>query len=90
MHRTAWLFCIVLPFGLVETLGFATPLVAAILAYAFFGLDAVGDELERPFGMTDNALPLNALVRVIEIDLPEMLGETELPQPLRPAHYVLH
>jgi putative membrane protein len=27
LHRTAWLFCLLLPFGLVSSLGFATPVV---------------------------------------------------------------
>jgi len=50
LHRTAWLFCLLLPFGMVGTVGLATPVVTAILAYAFFGLDALGEELEEPFG----------------------------------------
>ncbi len=60
-----------------------------MLAYAFFGLDALGDELEDPFGLTDNDLPLNAIARTIEIDLLEMLGEKELPEPLQPIHFLL-
>lgn len=63
LHRTAWLFCLLLPFGLVSVVGLMTPVVVAITAYTFFGLDALGDELEEPFGLTDNDLPLNAMVR---------------------------
>jgi putative membrane protein len=43
LHRTAWLFCLLLPFGLVSTLGLITPVPTAIVAYAFFGLDALGE-----------------------------------------------
>jgi putative membrane protein len=89
VHRTAYLFCLLLPFGLVATLGWATPLVAAITAYTFFGLDALGDELEEPFGGSENGLPLAALVRVIEISLLEAAGESELPEPLQPVGHVL-
>lgn len=89
LHRTAWLFCLLLPFGLVGVTGLMTPVVVAITAYTFFGLDALGDELEEPFGLTDNDLPLNALVRTIEIDLLESLGVTDLPQPLLPEKYRL-
>jgi putative membrane protein len=89
LHRTAWLFCLLLPFGLVGEIGLMTPVVVAITAYTFFGLDALGDELEEPFGLTDNDLPLNALVRTIEIDLLESLGVTDLPPPLLPINYRL-
>lgn len=88
LHRTAYLFCILLPFGLAGTMGWGTPLIAAAVAYTFFGLDALGDELEEPFGLCENDLPLSAMVRVIEIDLKESLGE-ETPEPLVPKHFVL-
>lgn len=89
LHRTAWFFCLLLPFGLVGSAGWLTPLVVVIVAYTFFGLDALGDELEEPFGRADNDLPLDALVRTIEIDLLEMLGVQPLPEPLLPQDYVL-
>ena len=89
LHRTAWLFCLLLPFALVSTMGVMAPLVAAILAYAFFGLDALGDELEEPFALRPNTVPLNAIVRLIEIDVLEGLGDRNLPLPLRPVDAVL-
>ena len=89
LHRTAWLFCLLLPFGLVSSLELMTPLVVAIIAYTFFGLDALGDELEDPFGFADNDLPLDALVRVIERDVLEVLGEP-LPEAVQPKGFVLN
>lgn len=89
LHRTAHLYCIFLPFGLVDTIGYLTPLVAAIVAYTFFGLDALGDEIEEPFGHSDNDLPLDAICRTIEIDLRTALGERDLPPPLLPENYRL-
>ncbi len=89
LHRTAMVFCALLPFGLAGALGWATPVVSIILAYALFGLDRLGDELEEPFGLEANDLPLNAMARGIEIDLLEALGETDLPPPLQPQHYLL-
>lgn len=89
LHRTAWLFCLLLPFGLVSTLGLATPVVTVILAYAFFGLDALGQELQEPFAMTENAVPLDSLVRIIEIGTLEVVGGRPVPEPLAPHDYVL-
>ena len=89
LHRTAWLFCLVLPFGLVGALGMLTPLLTVVLAYALFGLDALGDELEEPFSERQNALPLDAMVRAIEIAVGEALGDAVLPPPLLPRDFVL-
>ncbi|UDF33465.1 UNVERIFIED_ORG: bestrophin [Shinella sp. XGS7] len=89
LHRTAYLFCFILPFGLVDSIGFMTPFVVGIVAYTFFGLDALGDEIEEPFGTEANDLPLEAICRSIEIDLRQALGETELPAPLQPVDFVL-
>lgn len=89
LHRTAWLFCLLLPFGLVGALGLFMPLVVIIVAYTFFGLDALGDELQEPFGLSDNSLPLRSIVRTIEIDLLDGLGVRPLPLPLESRDHVL-
>lgn len=85
LHRTAWLYCFLLPFGLVDQVGYMTPFVVAIVAYTFFGLDALGDEIEEPFGTADNHLPLDALCREIEVNLLEVLEAKELPPLLAPV-----
>ncbi|WP_341959450.1 bestrophin family ion channel [Pseudomonas sp. RC10] len=89
LHRTIYLFCILLPFAMAEPLGWMTPLFMAIVSYTFFGLDAIGNELEDPFGYDENDLPLDALVRVIERDVLDALGVTPLPPMLEPVDFVL-
>ncbi|MHB0992024.1 MAG: bestrophin family protein [Burkholderiales bacterium] len=89
LHRTAYLYCFLLPFGLVDTIGFMTPFVVGIVAYTFFGLDALGDEIEEPFGNAANDLPLDALCRTIEISLREAMGEDHGLMPLIPVNYCL-
>jgi putative membrane protein len=90
LHRTAYLYCLLLPFGLVDVIGAMTPVVVAIVSYTFFGLDALGDEIEQPFGLRPHHLPLDALCRTIEIDLLRAAGERDLPEPLVPTDNVLH
>lgn len=84
VHRTTYLYCFMLPFGLASSLGWATPLISAVVAYTFFGLDALSEELEDPFGVAPNHLPLTTISRTIEINLLEALGETELPPAIVP------
>ena len=89
LHRTAHLYCFLLPFGLVDMTGFMTPFVVAIVAYTFFGLDALGDELEEPFGMESNDLPLDAMCRSMEINLLHLLGDSDIPPPMQPVNHRL-
>ena len=88
LQRTAHIVCLLLPFGLVSSTGWATPLFTALLAYTFFGLDALSEELEDPFGTQPNDLALDGLCRICEISVLEALGEPA-PQPLPPKKYLL-
>ncbi|MDR6432098.1 bestrophin family protein [Brucella pseudogrignonensis] len=89
LHRTAYLFCFFIPFGFADMLGWGTPFATTLVAYTFFGLDALGDELEEPFGTLPNDLPIGAIADTIEINLREALGETDLPQLPQPKDYLL-
>ena len=88
-HRIVAVYCFSLPFGLVETVGPATGLVVALIAFAFFGLDAIGEEIEEPFGHDANDLPLAGLCNTIEIDLRQALGD-EPPAVLQPVDHLLN
>ena len=79
LHRTAYVFCLGLPFALAGALGWWAVLPAVLVAYTFFGLDALGDQLEEPFGMEVNDLPLDAMVRIIERDMLSAMGRSDLP-----------
>jgi putative membrane protein len=89
LHRTAYLFCFFIPFGFADMLGWGTPFATTLVAYTFFGLDALGDELEEPFGVLPNDLPIEAIADTIEINLREALGEANLPDLPQPVDYLL-
>jgi putative membrane protein len=89
LHRTIYIFCLLLPFALAEPLGWLAPLFTTIVSYTFFGLDAIGNELEDPFGRDENDLPTDAMVRTLERDVLSALGHTPLPPPLVPVDHVL-
>lgn len=89
VHRTAYLFCFLLPFGLADSSGYWTPFLAAVVSYTFFGVDAIGDELASPFANSANTMPLDAMARVVEINILESLGEKDLPEPLKPKNFIL-
>ncbi len=75
LHRTVYLYCFLLPFGFVDSLGWLTPVIVTFIAYTFVALEAIADEIENPFGTEPNDLALNAICRTIETSLLEMAGK---------------
>ncbi|MEM7375678.1 MAG: bestrophin family ion channel [Bacteroidota bacterium] len=81
------IFIFLLPFGMVsefanfdETFGIWLSIPFTVLvAWVYLMMELVGDYSENPFQGMANDIPMLSLCRVIEIDLREMLGETELP-----------
>jgi putative membrane protein len=88
-------FSILVPFGLLDvfadhidramtTLEHLTPILPMLLAswlitWVFTTMEGIGDSSEDPFERSMNDVPMNALCRTIEIDLRELIGDTELP-----------
>lgn len=88
IRRTTYLYCWLLPFALIDTTGWFAPVFAAVVAYVFFGLQTVTNELELPFRSVDNGLPLDAMCRVIEISVSEALGRP-VPNEMEPVDFIL-
>ncbi|UYY77128.1 bestrophin family protein [Sphingomonas sp. R1] len=80
------IFCVLLPIGLVETLGIATPLGSTVAGLMFLAALAIGDDLVDPFANTVHDLPLCAMCRTIEIDLLQAIGDPA-PDPATPDKY---
>ena len=57
-----------------------------VVAYSYFGLDALSEELEDPFGTEENDLALDGLCRTCEISVFEALGEA-MPAMASPVRY---
>jgi putative membrane protein len=75
LHRTVHIYCFLLPFCLVGLVGWFTPLLVGVLAYTFFGLDALGDQIEDPFDILPNDLPLDAYCVTVKNDLVALVGD---------------
>ncbi|WP_223598718.1 bestrophin family protein [Chryseobacterium sp. GVT01B] len=75
LHRTVYIYCFLLPFGLVDSLGWFTPLIVVFVAYTFVAFEAIADEIEEPFGTDANDLALNSMCIMIDETIHEMAGE---------------
>lgn len=69
------LFCFTAPFAMADSMRWFTPLSAALLAFALFGIDEIGVEIEDPFGHDANDLPLDAIGAGIDLATTEILRD---------------
>jgi len=79
-------YCVLLPFGLVDGLQLLTPLVSTLVSFMFVALEEVGREIENPFENTVHDTPMTSLSRTIEVNLRQHLGETKLPADIQPVN----
>ncbi len=90
------IFILFLPFTMVpELMGLAdwgiwlSIPISALIGWVYVMMEIVGDYSENPFQGMANDIPMLSLCRVIEIDLREMLGETDLPPSVKAKDGVL-
>lgn len=57
-----------LPFVLEAKMGFASPLVVAVVSFGMLGIEEAGIEIEMPFGTDPNSLPLEQICTTIARD----------------------
>ncbi len=75
LHRTVYIYCLLLPFGLVDSLSWFTPFLVVFIAYTFVAFEAIADEIEEPFGQEPNDLALNSMGNMIEETIADLIGD---------------
>ena len=90
------IFMLLFPFSIIpelmriEEVGFWLSIpICSLIGWVYLMMETVGDYTENPFQGMANDIPMLSLCRTIEIDLREMLGETDLPKPIAPKGNVL-
>jgi len=98
------LFCLLLPFGLLEEFDKLNDRVtgflqgnmvwlvipfSVLISWVFTSLEQVGESTENPFEGSANDVPISQMSRTVEIDIREMLGETDLPPALVPQNNII-
>lgn len=84
-------FCVLLPFGLINVFEdhsswmiWMTVPFTALITWVFFLMEMIGDYSENPFEGTYNDVPITSIARGIEIDLRQMIGDRDIPEPILP------
>jgi ion channel-forming bestrophin family protein len=98
------LFCLLLPFGLLREFDNLNESVegamqgnmiwlvipfSVLISWMYTSLDRVGESTENPFEGNANDVPISQMCRAVEVDLREMLGETDLPPLLQPQNSIV-
>ncbi len=98
------LFCFLLPFGMLKEFDKLNESVdgimkgnmvwlvvpfSVLISWVYTSLEQVGESTENPFEGSANDVPISQMSRTIEIDLREMLGETDLPPALQPTNNII-
>ncbi len=82
-----WIFLALLGLSLPEHKGvglFSIPAVF-LIGWVFFLVDGIGAYMQDPFEENRNSTPMDTIARMLEINLRDMLGEEDLPEPLAPV-----
>jgi len=70
------IYCLTLPFQLVAQLGWWTGLMVGLISFTLFGIEAIGIEIENPFGRDANDLPLDALCTTMLRNIEDLITLT--------------
>jgi putative membrane protein len=91
-----WLFLLLVPFGMLqefenmgENMIWLTIPFSTMVCWVFHTMENIGEVTENPFQGGANDIPMHSLARTVEIDLREMLGEKDLPEPIAPTNNIL-
>lgn len=89
------IFIMLLPFGIMPAVEAShisiwwSILFSVLVSWVFLMMELVGDYSENPFEGMGNDIPMLSICRTIEIDLREMLGETNIPPKIEPKNDIL-
>jgi len=74
IKKFMFLYVITLPFGWVFSLGFYVVLIVPFILYVLASLELIAEEIEDPFGLDANDLPVDQICDNIEKHVGEILG----------------
>lgn len=70
------MYCLALPFQMVESLHGWTPLVVGLISFTVFGIEEIGIEIENPFGHDPNDLPLDSICEMMQRNIEDLITLT--------------
>lgn len=84
-----FVFAALIPFGMLDVfphdsiLRWGSIPFSALVIWVFFLMEKIGDYSENPFEGTYNDIPITSISRNIEIDIRQMINDTNIPEPIK-------
>ncbi|KJH70536.1 bestrophin family protein [Aliterella atlantica] len=70
------IYCLLLPFQLVDNLGWWTGAIVALVSFTLLGIEEIGIQIENPFGYDSNDLPLDAICNTMLLNIEDLTSLT--------------
>tara|TARA_B000000565_G_C23730455_1_gene357025 strand:- start:404 stop:1135 length:732 start_codon:yes stop_codon:yes gene_type:complete len=74
MKKFIFLYVVTLPLGFVSTFEWWAVPVVMLVFYILVSVELIAEEIEDPFGVDDNDLPLDGMAQTIRANTDEILG----------------
>ncbi|GGB88290.1 bestrophin family protein [Dyadobacter sediminis] len=84
-----FIFTLVLPMGLVESIGRIAIPITFTISFLFFYVEWIAYVMQNPFENGPNDIPMTSLSRTIEINLLEMIHADKIPEKILPKNGVV-
>jgi putative membrane protein len=68
------LYCLALPFQMVNDLAWGTGPVVALISFTLFGIEEIGIEIENPFEHDTNDLPLDSICATMQRNINDLIS----------------
>lgn len=72
LKRLLLIYCLALPFECVDTLQGWTGIVVGLISFVLLGIEEIGNEIEDPFGIDPNDLPIDGICQTLLDNLEEL------------------
>ena len=76
LRQLLFIYCLALPFELVDELQLLTAFVVSLISFMIFGIEEIGIEIENPFGHDPNDLPLDEICQTMQANIEDLISLT--------------
>ena len=84
-----YIFVVTLSISLADTQGYFEIPLLLVISCSFFLLEKTSALLQDPFNNKPTDTAMTAIATTIEINIKQLINETELPQPTQPKGFYL-
>ena len=83
-HIGLMIYTVMLPFGMLYSSGPFVILICLLVSFFFNMLESIAAFLQDPFMNRESDIPMSSICRTIEINLKELVGDSDIPEPISP------